>query len=240
MLNILLESRAARSRRLGGTMASAVVHVALFIIAVVLTLPRSGEARGNPPEVHSLVYVPMPDRPRAVTRSVPRSPVATQAIDHIPATITLPRDIPDHLPPIDIGPVLLPDEIRIGAAGTRIATATGANGLVGRLPGAGDVIESSLADRPPRLVGRVLEPRYPARLRETGVEGRVVVQFVVDTLGRAEIDEVRFLEVSHPLFADAVRRVLARYRFTPGEAAGHRVRTRVQIPFDFTLRTDRR
>jgi hypothetical protein len=44
------------------------------------------------------------------------------------------------------------------------------------------------------------------------------------------------LDASQPLFAEAVRAVLPRYRFTPGEAANHKVRTRVQLPFDFALR----
>ena len=37
-------------------------------------------------------------------------------------------------------------------------------------------------------------------------------------------------------FAESVRAALPRFRFSPGEAGGRKVRTRVQIPFDFTLR----
>jgi hypothetical protein len=46
---------------------------------------------------------------------------------------------------------------------------------------------------------------------------------------------VQIVEASHPLFADAVRGALARYRFSAGEAAGRKVRTMVQMPFEFTL-----
>jgi protein TonB len=62
-----------------------------------------------------------------------------------------------------------------------------------------------------------------------------VVQFVVDTVGRAELADLQVIEAPHPLFVDAVRSALARYRFSVGEAAGRKVRTRVQIPFEFTL-----
>ena len=235
MLKVLLESRAAKPRRLAGTVASAVVHGALMALAVGLTLPGSGEARVERRPDPTVVYVQIPERPRTthprrVETVAPRHAVT---IDERPPTVTVPIDIPTHLPPIDVGPSIPPDEIRIGSGGSRLGT--GASGLVTAPLGTGDVIESSVADRPPRVVGKPAEPRYPAVLRETGTAGRAVVQFVVDTLGRAEMEGVQVVEATHPLFAESVRAVLARYRFTPGEAAGRKVRTRVQIPFDFTL-----
>ena len=63
----------------------------------------------------------------------------------------------------------------------------------------------------------------------------MVVQCVVDTLGRAELAELQVIETAHPLFVDAVCSALARYRFSVGEAAGRKVRTRVQIPCEFAL-----
>jgi protein TonB len=83
--------------------------------------------------------------------------------------------------------------------------------------------------------GRALEPRYPSSLRDAGVQGRVVVQFVVDTLGRAEMAELQVVETPHALFVESVRAALSHYRFSPGEAGGRKVRTRVQVPFDFRL-----
>ena len=140
--------------------------------------------------------------------------------------------VPDHLPPIDLGPALPPDEIVIGR-GIRTASPIGSD-LPG-LGGPGSAVDEHLVDRAPRLAGRFADPRYPAALREAGIEGRVVVQFVVDTLGRAELDELQVVQGSHPQFVESVRAALARYRFTVGEAGGRKVRTRVQIPFDFTL-----
>ena len=72
-------------------------------------------------------------------------------------------------------------------------------------------------------------------LRERGHNGRVVVQFVIDTLGRAEMGGLQVVEASDPLFAESVRAVLPRYRFSPGEAGGRKVRTLVALPFDFTV-----
>jgi protein TonB len=126
------------------------------------------------------------------------------------------------------------DDIRIGGP-DRALFSTGEPGLHAPAGDPGAPFDASLVDRAPRLVGKPAEPRYPDRLREAGVEGRVVVQFVVDTLGKAELADLQTIGEPQPLFVDAVRAALARYRFTPGETAGRRVRTRVQIPFDFTL-----
>ena len=63
----------------------------------------------------------------------------------------------------------------------------------------------------------------------------MLAEFVVDTLGRAELASLRFPELANPLFGHAVREALAHYRFMPGEIAGRRVRTRVALPFEFKL-----
>jgi protein TonB len=124
--------------------------------------------------------------------------------------------------------------VLLGGPGVRTGSSIG-NGppLLGGASGA--ALDEHLVDRAPRVLGRAIEPRYPAALRDAGVQGRVVVQFVVDTLGRAELDELQVVESAHPQFVESVRAALARYRFSPGEAGGRRVRTRVQLPFDFAL-----
>lgn len=151
----------------------------------------------------------------------------------IPTRIDIPSVVPDHLPPIDVGPAMSPDQIIIGGPATSPSSPIG--GGASTLTGTGGVVDELLVDRAPRLMGNAPEPRYPASLRAAGIEGRVVVQFVVDTLGRAELGELQVVETPHPSFVDAVRSALARYRFTVGEAAGRKVRTRVQLPFVFTL-----
>lgn len=54
--------------------------------------------------------------------------------------------------------------------------------------------------------------------------------------GRAEPASVQVVDMTRAEFAESVRAALPRFRFSPGEAGGRKVRTRVQIPFDFTLR----
>lgn len=232
MLNVLLESRAPRTRQIGSTIASAILHAGLIASAVALTLPGPVDANAIPvAPARSLVFIdpvqtPLPNRSPA--HMSPRSGAIA-----LPQ-VALPTIVPMTLPSIDIGPVLAPDEVRIGA-GLR-GPSPFDDGEPSSFGGAtGAAVDERLVDRTPRLVGRSREPRYPAALRNAGVQGRVVVQFVVDTLGRAELGTLQVLDGGHPLFVESIRAALASYRFSVGEAGGRAVRTRVQIPFDFTL-----
>lgn len=78
-------------------------------------------------------------------------------------------------------------------------------------------------------------PRYPEELLAARVEGYVVGEFTVDTLGRVEDGSCFIVESSHPAFAEALRDALPRMRFVPAEYRGHRVRQRVQQKFLFRV-----
>ena len=80
-----------------------------------------------------------------------------------------------------------------------------------------------------------VQPTYPDSLYAAGVEGGVIVEFVVDTTGRVEEKTVGIVSASHPRFADAVLRAVPRSRFSPARRAGHPVRQLVQQPFRFRI-----
>jgi protein TonB len=231
MLNVLLESRAPRARRMRSTMASALAHAALIAGAVALTMPGPVKATSAPP-LDAVYFEPVPAHPdlrHTARTSAPRD--AVPDAPHVPI-FTVPTDVLLLLPSADVGPELPPEQILIGGSGVGAAAPIGGASPIST---GGSAIDERLVDRAPRLLAGASEPRYPASLRAAGVQGRVVVQFVVDTLGRAELSELQVIETPHALFVDAVRSALARYRFSVGEAAGRKVRTRVQIPFEFTL-----
>jgi protein TonB len=238
MFTVLMESRAPRARRVGGTIASALLHGVLIVAAVGVAHPTRGDANPTVRRDPSLVYVPVKHVPTP-THAMPQLAHRQTTSSQMPSlpTIAAPTVTPGTIPPMDIDlPVLEPDQILIGGPGARSGTALGSSGLAPADPGAsGAPLEAGVVDRVPRMIGRAEPPRYPSLLRDSGTRGRVVVQFVVDTLGRAEMGRVQIVEASHPLFADAVRGALARYRFSAGEAAGRKVRTMVQMPFEFTL-----
>jgi len=78
-------------------------------------------------------------------------------------------------------------------------------------------------------------PRYPSMLQSAGVDGSVLAQFVVDTLGRVEQGSFRALESTHDLFTAAVREALTRARFAPAEVGGRKVRQLVEQTFTFNI-----
>ena len=236
MLDTLLESKAPRARRTGGTLASTLVHAALFAGAVTVTT-RGPAARPPRPDEWVLppIVVSRPPEAPPTTSATPPS-TATAATPSAPRLPTVDR-VPDAIPPIDVDvqvPMASNEEAaRAGTGPIGQPSGASAGGLAGPPDG---VLEERYVDRAPRIIGSPLPPVFPMQLREQGREGRVAIQFVIDTLGRAEMASLRVVEASDPQFVHSVRAALPRYRFSPGEVGGQRVRTLVQLPFDFKLR----
>lgn len=78
-------------------------------------------------------------------------------------------------------------------------------------------------------------PRFPEAARTMDHSAAVLVQFVVDSAGRADMRSIRFLHSDGPVFEAAVREVLPRWRFTPAETGGRRVSQLVQLPFTWEV-----
>ena len=87
---------------------------------------------------------------------------------------------------------------------------------------AGSLRSSALGDEasvtPPVLIGSAPTARYPDELRSQRIEGDVVVQFRVNERGRAEPSSMQVVQSQHPLFSEAVRSVLPKFRFEPAHA----------------------
>jgi protein TonB len=75
--------------------------------------------------------------------------------------------------------------------------------------------------------------RYPPLLRRDGVEGHVVLEFVVLADGRVAHDDIQVVEASDRRFGEAAISVIRGTRFRParreGDAVAVRVRQRVQF-----------
>ena len=236
MFTTLVESRAVRPRTGRGALMSVLLHGSVIAGAVAMTHPGRVDARSEPTEKPP-VYVAAPRMPER-----PPLPVDSrqEEVHHTPpalpaTTIIVPAIVPLTLPPIDLsGPVLPPDRIVIGGPALPTGTSTGT--VTPSELTSGAVVDVNAVERVPRILGSAPPPRYPVALRESGVAGRVLVRFVIDTLGRAELDGAVVTETTHTLFSDAVKNVLGLYRFSPGSIGGRKVRTMVQLPFTFTLR----
>jgi len=76
-------------------------------------------------------------------------------------------------------------------------------------------------------------PQYPFAMRSAGIEGTVVVDFVVDAQGN--VLRPKALEGASREFADAAVEGLRRWHFRPGMKDGRAVMTHMQIPLVFSL-----
>ena len=74
------------------------------------------------------------------------------------------------------------------------------------------------------------------RLSAAGIEGQVVVQFAIDTLGRVIARSIAVVHSDHQLFTAAVQTALLQTRFAPADARGRKVVELVQQSFGFVLR----
>lgn len=91
----------------------------------------------------------------------------------------------------------------------------------------------SEVDQQPRLL-RAIAPRYPFAAAQKGIEGRVMLRFVVDSTGKAR--EAAIVE-SEPegIFDESALSVVKKYKFKPAMKDGKAVDCIVKVPIKFTL-----
>lgn len=78
-------------------------------------------------------------------------------------------------------------------------------------------------------------PAYPESMLKRRIEGAVIVQYVVDTLGHADTSTFRVISATHSDFALAVKLTLPRMRFRPAIMSNRLVPQLVQQPFAFKI-----
>lgn len=96
----------------------------------------------------------------------------------------------------------------------------------------GAIFNLAELDRHPEPVVQVA-PVFPFNLKRDAIEGRVVVEFVVDTEGR--VVGGMTVESTHPGFEEAAVTGVGRWKFRPGQKNGRPVNTRMRVPILFRL-----
>ena len=95
------------------------------------------------------------------------------------------------------------------------------------------VLTADQVDEPARYADGSAEPVYPSSQIASHVHGRVVVEFVVDTLGGVEPTSINIVTATNSAFAEAARSAVERGRFAPAVLKGRRVRQVVRLGLDF-------
>lgn len=228
MLDTLLESKSHRTRGKGTALVSAAFHATVILGAVYATASGASahDAPAPPAKVH---WVTSP--PSIIPRQVRRASVATSRVATV-APLRVQLNIPVTLPPIDLNrPVVDPsDFVSPHSGGDSPSSPGSATSGGGGVP----AYDASQVDSPVSMLG-TFRPDYPAPLRSSGVEGQVVVQFVVTESGRVDRESIKIISSSNDLFANSVSGALGRMRFTPARIGSRAVPQLVQQLFVFRL-----
>jgi protein TonB len=237
MFNNLLESKPKKEKRGGGTMASIVLHSVLVGLAVYAT--ANAAIQNEKPRQEKIDFVETPkDEPPPPKDEPPPPPPPDVVVAPPPPkgfqVLTAPVEIPDVIPDIDLNKKVT-DENDFSGKGVAGGIAKGVEG--GKAP----VVQSDQpyfefqVEKPVVPAPGSTSPRYPDMLRQAGVEGEVLAQFVVDTTGRAEANSLKILKSSHDLFIQSVKNALPQMKFIPAEVGGRKVKQLVQQPFTFSI-----
>ena len=227
----LIESEHRSQKSLGGTLVSIAVHACLISLAVYAT--ASAVEPGATPEEIGIIFPPSTptSAPHTATHPVvARDPHLAPIVSHAPISIS--TEIPTTLPPIDISHSAIDDSTLFNRGLNGDSGAPGAN-VAGDGNDAGQPLFAAQVEKQASPRNGNSAPKYPSRLESSRIEGAVLVQFVVETLGMVDMSTLRVLESSNDLFAESTRATLSKWRFYPAEVGGRRVKQIVQLPLRF-------
>jgi protein TonB len=105
----------------------------------------------------------------------------------------------------------------------------------GKVQSLGQIFNLADLDRPPTAVYQSTPP-YPFDLKRQGIEGSVMVEFIVDAKG--EVVQAKALTSTHPGFEESAVVGVLKWKFKPGRKGGRNVATRMMVPIKFTITED--
>ena len=262
MLNLLMESKRTKKRSFSGTLFSVVFHSLILFLAVYATAHAGGvkherikaekvafvdvKKKEEPPKPE--VKKPDPPKPKVKKVETPKVVNLPRVPKEVPIAppkgfkvLTAPVNIPVNLPKIDLSAKVTDAADFSGkgvAGGTSkgVAGGTGDENSTGKVAGEdmNKVFKEFEVESPAEKIGGP-SPVYPENLRASGIEGEVMVQFVVNENGRYEPGTLKVLDSSNPAFVASVKAALPQMRFSPARVGGRKVQQLVQLPFEFHL-----
>lgn len=184
-----------------------------------------------PSQDHSAVFAPEPYRFLTRLLTSPDLSFEVHSADASPKVITFDaRGLDRHMARLDAA--CPRDKETMAAAPETVMVDVGAGKKV-RLSPDQVIVEARLDQRPEILFGPALT--YPDFLRQAGVQGRVIVQAIIDTMGRAEPGSVRIVRSPHPGFEGSASYYVRNARFRPARVHGRAVRVLVNVPIDYKI-----
>ena len=224
MFDNLIESkrRKNRGRSAGVGVVSLFIHTVVIAGAVYATL-NAGQTDNSVKVDTAMVFVDQPKQEKPPEQQPVQLDVPLKGFQ----TVVAPDVIPTNIPPVNLQEHFDPKDY----------SGTGVEGglATGLVPTGNEVfMEAIVEEKPAVLSGPVAQ--YPELLRQAGIQGRVMVQAIIDTLGRAEPNSIKVLQSPNPGFDQSAKTYVMKTLFRPARVHGRAVRVLIQIPIDYRLK----
>ncbi|HUK19969.1 MAG TPA: energy transducer TonB [Gemmatimonadales bacterium] len=169
-----------------------------------------------------------------VLLTAPKAPEPAPAVLEVPVkgfqSIVVPTVIPANIPPVNLAEHFDPNDY----------TGKGVEGghADGAAPLANQLYAEAVVEEKPLLVSAPPLP-YPETMRRLGIEGRVLLQAVVDTTGRVEPGSIKIMSSSNSAFDQPTRLWVLKALFRPARLHGEAVRVLISQPVDYHFAVSR-
>ena len=236
MFSQLIESKAKKQKLAGGTLFSMIFHGAL--IAAAVTATAGAGIANDEKKAEKVQFVemkkepPKPKKPEPPPPPPPKDVVMKAPPPKGFQVLRAPVKIDVKIPEIDLSKSVT-NEADFSGKGVKGGVASGVVG--GTAIVTNQTYFEFQVEKPAQAASGNPSPRYPEVLKSSGVEGKVMAQFVVMETGKADMSDFKILSSDNDLFSAAVKAVLPQMRFLPAEIGGKKVRQLVQLPFEFKI-----
>ena len=224
MFDKLIESQPKKNRGRSASVGavSLVIHTIVIAAAVYATL-NAGQADNSVKMDTSAVFLDQPKQEKPPEQQPVQLDVPLKGFQ----TVVAPDVIPTNIPPVNLQEHFDPKDY----SGTGVEGGLG----TGMVPTGNEVFMEAIVEEKPAVLSGP-QPVYPELLRQAGITGRVMVQAIVDTLGRAEPNSVKVLQSPNPGFDPSAKQYVLKCLFRPARVHGRAVRVLIQLPIDFRLK----
>ncbi len=223
MFDVLIESKRKKNRKkgFGVGLVSLTLHTALIAGAVYATL-HAGQTDTAVKVDTAMVYLQQEQQQKPPEQQPVQLDVPLKGFQ----TVIAPEVMPTNIPPVNLSEKFDPKDYSGSGVEGGIAT--------GIVPTGNEVFMEAIVEEKPSVLSG-LQPQYPELLRQAGIQGRVMVQAIIDTTGRAEPPSVKVVSSPNPGFDQPAKNYVLKALFRPARVHGRAVRVLINIPIDFKI-----
>jgi len=223
VFDVLIESKRKKTTKksFGVGVVSLTVHTVIIAAAVYATL-NAGQTDNTVKVDTAMVFIDQQQQQKPPEQQPVQLDVPLKGFQ----TVVAPEVIPTNIPPVNLQEKFDPKDY----------SGTGVEGglATGIVPTGNEVFMEAIVEEKPSVLSGP-QPQYPELLRQAGIQGRVMVQAIIDTTGRAEPPSLKVISSPNPGFDQPAKTYVLKALFRPARVHGRAVRVLINIPIDFKI-----